>query len=201
MNDIAGQVDATLRHAGYGDTHPPGVVYAVDRSLRCTWHNRGWDDFARANGAGEDFERHWGVGCNVLDAVAGPIRAFYDYTFGVIMERGRPWERAIECSSAEVFRAVRLRMLPLPDGSGIVIVGDTMLERPHDPVARPASAAVDARYRGADGIIVQCGHCVRVRRVSDVERWDWVPGFVERIPDNVSHSLCPVCLEYFFPDM
>jgi hypothetical protein len=68
------------------------------------------------------------------------------------------------------------------------------------PLDRLHGAASDERvllYTGANGLIVACSSCGRLRR-ADGSSWEWVPGLVTHEVPNVSHGLCATCdLQYY----
>lgn len=82
-------------------------------------------------------------------------------------------------------------------------LGVTPIGRPFPAFVAPASEArqhdhaaedaVEARYLGADGMILQCSHCRRVRGPSP-HAWDWIPRFVALPHPNTSHVICPSCV-------
>jgi hypothetical protein len=62
------------------------------------------------------------------------------------------------------------------------------------------SQAIEGLYRDERGLIVTCSSCRRVRRARPgVAQWDWVPAYVERMPDGVSHGLCELCSRFYYP--
>jgi hypothetical protein len=79
--------------------------------------------------------------------------------------------------------------------SELMIVNSLIVEQPHPSLALPA---IETRYRTSDGLIVMCANCRRAKAAEMQERWDWVPGFVEKRPFRVSHGLCPPCYEYYY---
>lgn len=173
----------------------PDVVCVVHADLRIAFVNPAWIAFGRANGA----QRVWGRGDRLLDAIPDPLREFYAENLARALSTGVPWEHDYECSSAESHRVFRLRALPIRGGSGLVLMHGLLVERPQGE--RDARALddneIEVAYRDGFGLIAQCAHCRRVRRA--VERtWDWVPALVERQPERVTHSLCEVCLAYYF---
>jgi hypothetical protein len=36
-------------------------------------------------------------------------------------------------------------------------------------------------------------------RSDEPDIWDWVPGFLARLPENLTHGLCPICFRYYYP--
>jgi hypothetical protein len=72
-------------------------------------------------------------------------------------------------------------------------------EPPESEPIRASAEELRARYTNAEGMIVQCCHCRMTRRRDDRHTWDWVPSFVERQPDNLSHGLCQPCFRLHYP--
>lgn len=55
-------------------------------------------------------------------------------------------------------------------------------------------------YQDSNGIITQCCNCRKVRAVQAIEKWDWAEAFITSTLPNISHGLCPSCLEELYPD-
>ena len=156
--------------------------------------NAAWIGFGHANGSG----RVWGAGECILDAISEPLRGFYAAKFARVIETHEVWEHDYECSSTEVRREFRLRALPLCAGTGLLLVHSLRCERPLLDKGEPL---VVSRYRTETGLIHQCSHCRRVRRLSPPGEWDWVPELVSTSRLDLSHGLCEVCSAYYFgPD-
>ncbi|MDZ7826889.1 MAG: hypothetical protein U5R48_13845 [Gammaproteobacteria bacterium] len=75
-----------------------------------------------------------------------------------------------------------------------------MVESLHDPETHSPSAPEPASYLDEHGLLHQCAHCRRMANQTEPARWDWVPAWVEAPPPNLSHGICPLCLEYYFPE-
>lgn len=189
---------ADLAALGFTAAQPPGVVYAVDRDLRCVYHNDAWLEFASDNGAPAGFGERWGLGCNALDAVHGPLRDFYAGVFRDALHHGHRWQRIVECSSPDRYRVMRLQVVPVAGRTEVLFVSEPMFERRHDEQARPPRHPGERRYRDLQGRVWICGHCARTRRADAPDRWDWVPEFVASRPPGASYHLCPTCDDYFF---
>jgi hypothetical protein len=84
---------------------------------------------------------------------------------------------------------------PVRSAPALLVVCSLRLEKPHD--AQPGDPA-QFRYRNQDRFIVMCSNCRRTRRPGS-DTWDWVPDFVAHLPPLVSHGLCKLCLEYYYP--
>ncbi len=153
--------------------------------------NAPWTAFGRANGA----VTVWGPGQRLLDAISGPLRAFYGEQLARVSSTGEAWEHDYECVSAVRFRQFRLRVLALEHGAGLLLTHSIRIERANDRESHPLLPEL---YRAASGLITQCGHCRRVRRVEPPVEWDWVPELVAHPPHAVSHGVCALCSAYYY---
>ncbi len=177
----------------------PSTVYALDVELRLAYVNPAWHRFARENGAAwaDDERGPWSIGASVMDAVPTVLRPFYDALFEEVRRGREPYEHSYECSSPITKRMFQMRVLPC--GKDGVLVVNSLVHEIRYPGA--LSHAIEALYREVHGLIVICANCRRVRRAhASPAVWDWVPAYVERIPDQVSHGLCEICSHfYYFP--
>ena len=174
----------------------PDVIFCLDLNLRLTSCNSAWDHFAVTNGAPE-LCRPALIGHSLLDHIAEPDRAYYKKVFEDLSAHSRPWGRLYECSSPSHYRQFQMRVLPLMEQGGLMVINSIQIERPHDGIS---CAAIEERFRNPNGMIVMCPGCRRTRRAfSDQPAWDWVPGFLERVPRDVSHWFCPLCSKQYYP--
>ncbi len=183
-------------------------IDALDRSddvaiglwgdLSIAYLNRAYGEFAARNGGEPAISTRWGLGASIVRAIAEPLRDYYRTAFLRCLD-GAVWEHGYECSSAEVFRLLRLTAYPLAGGEGLLVVHAARVERPYEPGERPAFPADPDPYADADGLVTQCGHCRRFRRRDGSGSWDWVPVWVAEPPERVSHGLCPPCLGHYYP--
>lgn len=172
-----------------------GTVYGLWPDLRLAYMNRAWSHFASENGGGTTFGRGWGLGRCILDAIAQPLRPFFVANYGRCLDESRPWEHVYQCSSAERYREYHMTVFPLGRREGLLVVNSLRVESPHARVALPP---LEDRYRNANGIICQCSHCRRTRRVDEAAIWDWVAEWVKRSPKGTSHSICPECFGFHY---
>ncbi len=170
----------------------PQTTYVVSPERTLVRFNPAWAQFARAN-HGEHVLTQWPRHSSLLAAIPEVLRAFYVTHFAAACRTGERWEHDYECSSDQVYR--RFRMTAYPFGDFLVVSHALLVERAHD---RQASAAGDGYLH--DGVVVMCSHCRLVRRAPPATAWDWVPELVAAMPENVSHGLCPPCLEYYYPE-
>jgi len=177
--------------------HDSAVIYMLDRSLCITYCNWAWDYFAESNQA-ESERREFQMGRSVLEVIPGVLRPFFEERYRTVMESGKPFEHDYECSSAELYRVFRMRAYPLPKEDGLVVVNSLVIERPHDP-ERKVLAPRDGQWSRPDGTVEMCCHCRRTRRISQPDVWDWVPLHIAEPPERISHGMCNVCLNLYYP--
>ncbi len=75
---------------------------------------------------------------------------------------------------------------------------DLETERP-EVAGQPDDAELISRYTNDEGMIVQCCHCRLTRHRVDRLTWEWVPAFIARQPENLSHGLCQTCFRGHYP--
>jgi hypothetical protein len=173
------------------------VIFCLNPELIITYCNPAWDQFAEQNGAPE-MRRRAVVGRCVLDFISEPDRGYFANHYRAALRHTEPWERDYECSSRDLFRKFRLRVIPMQTVRGLFVINSLIVEHPHQLAAAPPLQEV---YRTARGLIVMCASCRRTRRnVYGVEMWDWVPSFVDRFPPHTTHGVCAPCRELYYPD-
>ena len=172
----------------------PHVSYMLDADLRFTYCNPAWDWFAAENGAPELTGTSM-VGTDLRLVMVEALRPFYTRAFEQARQSGKVWEYVYECSSPNVFREFQMRIHPLTPSGWYLVTNPIVIERPHPKTVTKGLA----RYLRRDGVITMCSHCRCSRQTESPEQWDFVPAYLEPHLTNVSHGLCPICLEYFYP--
>jgi len=170
-----------------------GAVYGIWADFRLAYINPGWFKFASENGGEPVVTSSWTLGRSILDAIPERLRKFYRNQYAAVLRSGTIWTHRYECSSDAVYRVFRQVVCPLGK-DGLLISNSVIVSRPHDPGERPPSDPDERTYRNGVGVISQCGVCRRVRNQQEPERWDWVPAWVRRVPEDVNSSICPVCV-------
>ena len=173
------------------------TIYGLWPDLALAYFNSGWTRFAALNGGEPQISAEWPLGRCILDAIAEPLRPFFVENYGRCLREERPWEHAYECSSASVYRRFHLTAFPLGAAAAVLVVNSLRQEVAHTRVASPP---LEQLYRDADGIVMQCCHCRRVRRVDDPKVWDWVPEWLTHQPANTSHGLCEPCMGFHYAE-
>lgn len=170
--------------------------YALDVGLRIRAVNQGYLAFAAANGLPDVLQRY---------PLGTPLsQAFNGLMLEVAVERClhvlRQQDVAhfdYECSSPTHFRLFRMSLMAIHGGYGLLVNSHRIVETPHeDPVA-----ALGPEHRDALGVIHQCSHCRKVHHQRECERWDWIPSLVAHPDRQISHGLCPHCLDHYYPDV
>lgn len=174
-----------------------GSIFALTPDLRLAYANPAWFRFALENG-GADVPAIVTPGVPVLQSIHGPLRRFYERRWREVMFTGERWDHPYESSSATRYRLVRSRAEPLREG-GILVTNTVAVDRPHDafhdPVGRPF---IESLYLDSTRSIAVCGHCRRARR-RDGMTWDWIPLLVEKPRRTLVYTLCPPCVDHYYP--
>ncbi|WP_305906463.1 hypothetical protein Q9L42_001090 [Methylomarinum sp. Ch1-1] len=189
-----------LRHHNFAflEAHS-GAIYGVWDNFRLAYLNPGWFRFAKENDGEPRISKEWGLGRSILDCVSGDVKVLYQTKLNACLNTSEVWSHQYECSSDTVYRCFHQLVYPLVRRGGLIIVNSLVIEELHDPSKRQAMAADESVYIDENGFICQCAYCRRVKNYSVAERWDWVPEWVRRCPDNTSHTFCPACFAHYFP--
>lgn len=173
------------------------TIYGLRPDLTLAYVNPGWRRFARENGGEPAINRHWGLGCRVLDAMSRDAAEFYRQRFQQCLASGREWSIDYESSSATTLRVIRLRVLSLGPGEGLLTIHSPIVLAPHSLAERRPFAALNWRYENDDREIAQCVNCRRTASLQPGEGWHWVPAWVDHPPQGVAYRFCPLCLAYY----
>ena len=179
----------------------PQAVYGLWPDLTLAYVNPVWREFVDRHEGALALARHWALGAIVLDAVDEDLRPFYQRVLHACLSKGRRWSHEFECSGRRKACRYRIDIRPLPAQRGLIVAHAALVECPHAfaPCCVPRTDL--SRYLDEHGFVVQCVHCRRVRAAHDHERWDLVPAWVERTPDQASGGLCETCARLHFPSL
>ncbi len=173
-------------------------AYVFDASYRITHVNRGYARFARDNDAPPGFLERWGAGASLFDAVPDSLDKFYQALFDRALG-GQPAEHDFECHSPARYRLFRMQLFPLADLAGVLVENSLVVDRALDPVRHAVDQSALTAYRSSAGLIRQCAHCRRAEDPATGE-WHWVAELIAQPAREVSHGLCAVCLERYYPE-
>lgn len=183
------------------DGHPESI-FAIDADGRLIYVNEGWHQFADANGGQPQIADSWGIGASYFAAVPEVLEPFYRRLFRQAPDyatAARPLAHCYQCSTPTLYREFNMLIYTLPERQGHLVVNSLVVERPHDPQTHSPGDPDRVDYVDEGGFIHQCAHCRRIQHQRGEARWDWVPAWVDEPPANTSHGICPVCLDYYFP--
>jgi len=176
----------------------PNSVFGLSIDLTLNYLNPAWFDFAAENKGEPAISERFGLGTYIGDALSGSARDYYLDVFSKILQKGEVWHHDYECSTPDEFRLYHQSVYPLYSRSGLVIVNSLVTEQPHDEASRRSYPPVGKLYTQETGFITQCCNCRRVQRAPQQNVWDWVPAWIEHMPENTSHSFCQICYEYYY---
>ncbi len=137
------------------------------------------------------------IGTPIQNVLKGAMKDFYVRKYQAVLDSGEPWHHQYECSDAERYRSYHIAVYPLKSGKGIIVSNALRVETPMNETRKgPAYRAIRDYYTDDHGMITQCSNCLKVQRPLEPGIWDWVTHWVDNIPNNCSHSICPICFDY-----
>lgn len=173
------------------------VIFGLRPDLTLALMNESWFRNARASGATSAFFEHFHLGASYLDALPEALHDFFATRVRQAMDTHEPWTFEYLCPGPDMNRKHRMEVLPLEGGAGCLVTNAVVVELPHPDETGADLSKIDD-YVSDSGIVTQCCHCRRTRTVGESSQWNWVPRFIERPPDKISHGLCPSCFAYFY---
>ena len=174
----------------------PVVSFVLDGDLRLLYCNPAWDQFAVQN-EGPHLCSEQKLGRPVLDGTSGEMFDYYRSLYNGVLRDRKPRDHSFHCSTPSMERLMRMYVYPLRNTPALLITCPTRVEQPHRV---PSEEPIESLYRNHDGAVVMCSNCRRTRRAdTQPETWDWVSDFVRHQPAGVSHGLCSLCLDYYYP--
>lgn len=174
----------------------PHSIYGLSADLTLSYLNPGWFSFSQENDGEPHISNRFCLGTHIGSAMTGPVKEFYLDNFTRVLESRDVWHHDYECSSPYFFRVFHQSVFPLYNGKGLVIINSLTKEHPHEGNTNPPPN--NEAYTNNNGLICQCSNCRRVKKPFQPEKWDWVPQWVKSVPDNTSHTICPVCFDYYY---
>jgi hypothetical protein len=174
----------------------PGVSFVLDGELRLLYCNPAWDQFAVQDEEPHLCADHM-LGKPVLEGTSGELFDYYRALYGEALRDRKPRDHDFHCSSPSLERLMRMHVYPLRNTAALLITCSTRVQRPH---STSSEEPIEGVYRNHHGVVVMCSNCRRTRRADKhPETWDWVSDFVMHQPARVSHGLCNLCLDYYYP--
>lgn len=174
------------------------AIFGLSTDLSLNYLNPAWFTFAAENEGEPAISEKFHLGSHIGVAMNGAARDYYLDIFQKILRTGEVWHHDYECSSPDKFRIYHQAVYPLYDRRGLISVNSLVKEEPHDEISRKPCPPSKEIYTHPTGFIAQCSNCRRVQRATQDALWDWVPAWVAQMPDNCSHTFCPICFEYYY---
>ncbi len=174
-------------------------IYGLSKEMKFIYFNPGFIQFALSNDNEGNLMNNLPLGSPVSNILAGEqITEFYLQNFNRIIATGEIWHHEYECSSINEFRVYRQTTYPLKDGEILIVINKLVVGVPMASTGRKNNDADPKRYIQSTGFITQCSNCRHIQRADLSEIWDWVPTWAEKIPEGTSHSICPICFDYYW---
>lgn len=176
----------------------PHSIFCLDKDLKLSYFNKAWFEFSKENHGEPIISSKFKIGTPIEKAISGTIREFYISNYRRVLKDLVVWKHEYECSSPTLYRLFCQDAYPLKNAAGIIIVNSLKIEKPiHWEEPENANLSIED-YTDKNGLITQCSNCRKTQRVNNNTIWDWVPSFVTAMPQNVSHSICSICYDYYW---
>ena len=171
------------------------TIYIIDSRFKLRGYNPSWVNFAKHN-SGIEVLKKYPIGISILTAIPEKLKPFYRASYTSALTSRVVFAHDYECSSANQFRLFHQTAYPLPEAAGLIVTHH-LIEQFNHP---GPNHAFTTKLLDEHGHITQCCHCRKIRSPANQHAWLWVPSIVKTPPPNTSHSVCPRCLEFYYPD-
>jgi len=173
-------------------------IFAVSKDFELIYFNPRWRQFAKENNGEPQISEQYDLGSSLLNCLSDPLDDFYIKKYCKVMATGKVWNHIYECSSPEYFREYSQLVYPLYNGQGVLVVNRLNIKIPIKKIKLDRYKPLEHFYRHKTGIIHQCSNCRCIQRVGNPDKWDWVSDWVKQIPENTSHTICPICFDFYW---
>lgn len=174
-----------------------GAVIGLWSDLTLAFRNPAWFQFVVENGGEPEISQDLTLGSSILEAIRAPLRPFFAGNYRRSLQEGRPWVHAYKCSPDEVHRRFHMKVFPLRNSEGLLQVNSRCIDSVQQHESLPS---IEEQYRNEHGLMTQCSHCRRFRRVGEQSTWDWVRTWVEKVPQKTSDAICKTCAGFYYAD-
>ncbi|MES2732302.1 MAG: hypothetical protein V4714_11150 [Bacteroidota bacterium] len=173
-------------------------VFGLSPELTLNYFNQAWMNFSNNNGGEPGISTRFPLGANLKQAISGEIADFYMKKYEEVLQTGNVWNHEYECSSYDQYRLFHQITFPLKNKAGLIVVNSLTVDLPMQEIKRISCSPIEELYRQPSGFITQCSNCRRSQRAFQAEIWDWVPEWIRQAPPKISHSICPICSDYYW---
>jgi len=180
----------------------PSTVYGLNSEFNISYLNPAWFKFAKENGNNIFVINEWSLGRNIFDSIPDVLMSFYKDLFeSTLKEKESPIisrQSEYECSSPELYRRFSMHLYPMGK-DGIIVVNSLLIEESYISPPNKGLLKFDKDdYIDKKGILHQCTNCRRIQNLNDLERWDWIPKFIEEPYPKTSHGICLPCKQHYY---
>lgn len=172
------------------------VIYAIDGDFHLQYFNPAWIKFAQQNNGTETLNR-FSLGSSVLASIPKTLKSFYQNMYAKVLDSRERVDHDYECSSPDNYRLFRQSVYPLKEKNALLITNHLVVEKPIEE--KPHES--DDCYFNEHQLVIQCAHCRKVKNQVTPQQWDWVPALVKQSHTNTSHTICPYCMEHYYPEL
>ena len=169
------------------------TVYVLDRRFRLRGYNETYRRLGMAEG-GKGWMRRHGLGFPVFEGFSGFYADHYRRTYLRCLETGESHGALHGGATPVDYRWYRETVRPLGRRAGLLITHHLLQTIPVADAARYDPE----EHRSADGLVLKCCHCSRVRNCRKPGYWEWLPGLETQVDEELSHGLCPRCLNTYY---
>ena len=173
-------------------------VHAISSELDLIYFNKAWAEFYTRNSDGGSLPKSIEPGAPLLDHFASSEKNYYKELYQKVLDQREVLHHEHEWHALDTFNIYAQTLYPLEVGRGVLIVNNLKVPKGTQRAASVSSEEIDKSYMKADGFYHQCSNCRKTHRNGGTGAWDWIPANVDAPPDNVSHTICPVCFEHYW---
>ncbi|MBI2258017.1 MAG: hypothetical protein HYU67_03860 [Flavobacteriia bacterium] len=171
------------------------AVFALDSELRFIYFNKAWFNFAKDNDDIEKIIIQYPILSPFDTSVCGVLNKFYIEAFKKVIEEETVWRHDYECSSKEEFRIFHMDVFPIATKKGLIVINSL---KKSEAITQHNFKPNTKDYLQKDGLYYQCSNCRKTQHSKNLHQWDWIPDWVEKCPNNTSHTICPICFDFYW---
>ena len=173
-------------------------IFALSSDLALIYFNQSYLKFADENSSTISIPESSPIGTKLDKIVPEVLYSFYSKNYTESLNNNKVWHHEYECSSDKNYRIFKQTVYPLKNKYGLLIVNKLRIEKPFTKDLREDNGPNEKKYTQVTGFINQCSNCRCIQQVNNPKKWDWVSFWVKDMPKNTSHTICPVCFDFYW---